>query len=85
MLSWLMNKIGFVSISEAEEYDFILVYKKDGKVSRRKIVDYFNDDGIAFRDRNGEIFTLDNINTEDIKIFKYDGQIVFSQDEINYQ
>jgi hypothetical protein len=81
MLSWLMMKIGFISISEAEKYDSTLVYKIDGKPYSRKIVDYFNDDGIAFRDRQGEMFTLDNINAEDVKIIKYDGQIVFSVED----
>ena len=81
MLSWLIHKIGFISISEAEEYDSVLVYKIDGKVSSRKIVDYFNDDGIVFRDRKGGMFTLDNINAEDVKIVKYDGQIVFSVED----
>ena len=81
MLSWLMKKIGFISISEAEKYDSVLIYKIDGKVFSRKIVDYFNDDGIAFRDRNESSFTLDDINAEEIKIIDFNGNVVLDVDD----
>jgi len=81
MLSWLMNKMGFISISEAEEYDSTLIYTVNKKLYSRKIVDYFNDDGIAFRDRNEGMFTLDSINAEEIKVIDFNGHVVLDFDD----
>ncbi len=85
MLSWLFKKIGFISSKEAEKYDLTLVYKLDGKINNEKISDYFYDDGLVVTSREKGIFALDNIGAEDIKIFKYDGSIVYSEDDYNWK
>lgn len=76
-----MNKIGFISQDEAEKYDFTLVYQLDGKIHNEKIVDYFNDDGIVIISRKKGIFALDNIGAKYVKIFKYSGEIVYSEED----
>ena len=80
MLDGIMNKIGYVSTYEAEKFDFILTYKVNNKWYRRKIVDYFNDDGMAFVSRTGEFFTLDDENIQDIKVMKYNYQVIRNHD-----
>ena len=74
-----MKKLGYVSLSEAEEYDYTLIYKIGDKTYSKKIVDYFQDDGIAFKGRDGRRFTLDDKEATDIQIVKYDGQFVYCE------
>ena len=75
-----MKKIGFVSVDEAEEYDSILIYEVDEKSYSRKIVDYFNDDRMTFRDRYEGNFTLDGLGAKNIKIIDFNEKLIFDFD-----
>ena len=81
MFKLLMKQIGFVTVNEAEEYDSTLIYKVGEKSYSRKIVDYFIDDGISFRDRYEGDFTLDGINAEEIKIINFNEKLILDFDE----
>ena len=78
MIKKLIRKMGYISLSEAEEYDYTLLYSIGDTTYNRKIIDYFQDDGLAFRDRYSGRFTLDETGAKDIRILKYNGHEVYS-------
>jgi len=80
VFKFLMKKIGFVSVNEAEEYDSTLIYKVGEKSYSRKIVDYFIDDGMTFRDRYEGDFTLDGLGAKNIKIIDFNEKLIFDFD-----